>query len=120
VFTFFKEGLGAFKLSERGLIGTALMASGTAALNQWYEADSDARMRRTRNRPIPGGRIRRIIGLLFGLGLSLTGLADLWMETNKLAVLIGLFTLVTYICLYTPLKAALTSLHHDRRGRDFP
>jgi protoheme IX farnesyltransferase len=86
------------------LFGTALMASGTAALNQWYEADTDARMKRTRNRPIPAGRIRSIHGLLFGLGLSLIGFADLWMETNKVAALLGLFTLVTYILLYTPLK----------------
>ena len=39
------------------LFGTALLASGTSALNQWYEADSDARMRRTRRRPLPAGRI---------------------------------------------------------------
>ena len=41
------------------LLGTALLASGTSALNQWYEVDSDAKMRRTRQRPLPAGRIKR-------------------------------------------------------------
>jgi protoheme IX farnesyltransferase len=86
------------------LLGTALMASGTAALNQWYEADSDAKMRRTSKRPIPAGRIKRIDGLLFGVALSLAGFADLWFGTNALAAALGLFTLATYIFLYTPLK----------------
>src|SRR6266404_3993433 len=84
------------------LLGTALMASGTAALNQWYEADSDARMRRTRKRPIAAGRVKRIDGLTFGISLSVTGFADLWLGANALAAGLGLFTLVTYILLYTP------------------
>jgi protoheme IX farnesyltransferase len=86
------------------VLGTALMASGTAALNQWYEADSDAKMRRTSKRPIPAGRIRRIDGLVFGVVLSIAGFADLWFGTNALAAALGLFTLATYIFLYTPLK----------------
>ena len=86
------------------LLGTALMASGTAALNQWYEADSDAKMRRTSKRPIPAGRIKRIDGLLFGALLSVAGFTDLWFGTNALAAALGLFTLATYIFLYTPLK----------------
>jgi len=86
------------------LLGTALMASGTAALNQWYEADSDAKMRRTSKRPIPAGRIERIDGLVFGALLSIAGFADLWFGTNALAAGLGLFTLATYIFLYTPLK----------------
>ena len=86
------------------LLGTALMASGTAALNQWYEADSDAKMRRTSKRPIPAGRIERIDGLVFGALLSIAGFADLWFGTNALAAGLGLFTLTTYIFLYTPLK----------------
>jgi protoheme IX farnesyltransferase len=86
------------------LLGTALMASGTAALNQWYEADSDARMRRTSKRPIPAGRIRPSDGLVFGALLSVAGFAALWLGTNALAAALGLFTLATYIFLYTPLK----------------
>src|SRR6202049_22909 len=86
------------------LLGTALMASGTAALNQWYEADSDAEMRRTRERPIAAGRMTRIHGFAFGVALSVAGFADLWFGADVLAALLGLFTLATYIFLYTPLK----------------
>ena len=86
------------------LLGTALLASGTSALNQWYEVDSDARMRRTRKRPLPAGkneaetcsRLRRM--------LSAAGFADLWYGTNLLTAALGLFTLLSYLFLYTPLK----------------
>ena len=86
------------------LLGTALLASGTSALNQWYEVDSDAKMRRTRRRPLPAGRIKRRHGLAFGLLLSAAGFADLWYGTNLLPAALGLFTLVSYLLLYTPLK----------------
>ncbi len=86
------------------LLGTALMASGTSALNQWWEADSDARMRRTCKRPLAAGRMKRIHGFFFGALLSVAGFADLWFGTNALAAALGLFTLATYIFLYTPLK----------------
>jgi protoheme IX farnesyltransferase len=86
------------------LLGTALLASGTSALNQWYEVDSDAKMRRTRGRPLPAGRIKRTHGLAFGLLLSAAGFADLWYRTNWLAAALGLFTLLSYLLVYTPLK----------------
>jgi protoheme IX farnesyltransferase len=86
------------------LLGTALMASGTSALNQWWEADSDARMRRTRDRPIPAGRMKRSHGFVFGVLLSAAGFAELWFGTNALATALGLFTLLTYLFVYTPLK----------------
>src|SRR5262245_33750612 len=66
------------------LAGTALLASGTAALNQWYEVDSDARMKRTRRRPLPAGRLTRSRGLAFGILLSVAGLGVLWYGTNLL------------------------------------
>ena len=86
------------------LLGTALMASGTSALNQWYEADSDARMRRTRGRPIPAGRMKRSHGFVFGVLLSTAGFVELWVGTNVLAAALGLFTLISYMFVYTPLK----------------
>ena len=86
------------------LLGTALLASGTSTLNQWYEVESDAKMHRTRRRPLPAGRIKRVHGLAFGLTLSATGFADLWFATNLLTASLGLFTLITYLLLYTPLK----------------
>jgi protoheme IX farnesyltransferase len=86
------------------LLGTALLASGTAALNQWYEVDSDTKMRRTRMRPIPAGRMKRSHGFVFGVLLSTAGFAELWRGTNLLAAVLGLFTLLSYLLLYTPLK----------------
>src|SRR5580704_8734524 len=52
------------------LIGTGLLASGTATLNQWYENEGDAKMRRTQRRPIPSGRLTAREGLWFGVALS--------------------------------------------------
>ena len=86
------------------LLGTALMASGTSALNQWCEADTDAKMRRTRQRPIPAGRMKSSRGLAFGALVAIAGFAWLWFQTNPLAALLGLFTLLCYLFLYTPLK----------------
>ena len=86
------------------LIGTALLASGTSALNQWYEVDSDAKMRRTRMRPIPAGRMKRGHGFFFGVLLAAAGFAELRYGTNWLAAGLGLFTLLSYLFVYTPLK----------------
>jgi heme o synthase len=86
------------------LIGTALIASGTAALNQWYEREADAKMRRTMARPIPSGRVTGAHALLFGIFLSIAGFADLWFGTNPLTAMLGLFTLASYLFVYTPMK----------------
>ncbi|MBV8145100.1 MAG: protoheme IX farnesyltransferase [Gammaproteobacteria bacterium] len=91
-------------LLVHALLGTALLASGTSALNQWYEADSDSKMRRTRLRPIAAGRITGRNGFTFGVGLAAAGFADLWFGTNPLSAALGLFTLLSYLLLYTPLK----------------
>jgi protoheme IX farnesyltransferase len=86
------------------LLGTALMASGSAALNQWYERDLDAQMERTRKRPIPAGNVLPRQALLFGLALSVIGVVELWVFTNSLAAFIGLLTSIGYLFAYTPLK----------------
>jgi protoheme IX farnesyltransferase len=86
------------------LVGTALIASGTAALNQWYERVADSRMNRTRNRPIPSGRLSSRSAAVFGIGLSIAGFAELCWGANLLAALLGLFTLASYLFVYTPLK----------------
>ena len=86
------------------MIGTALMASGTAALNQWYERDVDKLMIRTRGRPLPSGQLKPAHALIFGIGLSLIGFVELWLGANALAGLAGLFTLASYLLVYTPLK----------------
>jgi protoheme IX farnesyltransferase len=86
------------------ILGTGLMASGTATLNEWYEREADAKMRRTRNRPIPSGRVPAAGALVFGIALSAAGFADLALAVNPLAAFWGLATLATYLFLYTPLK----------------
>ncbi len=58
------------------LLGTGLLASGTAVLNQWYERDTDAKMRRTKGRPLPTGRVSPRGALLFGLALSAAGFLE--------------------------------------------
>jgi heme o synthase len=86
------------------LLGTGLLASGTATLNEWYEREADAKMRRTEARPIPSGRVRPGQALAFGIVLSALGFADLALAVNLLAAMWGLATLATYLLLYTPLK----------------
>jgi len=86
------------------LIGTALVASGTAALNEYWERDIDAKMLRTRQRPLPAGRITPPKALWFGIVLSVVGVLYLAKETNLLASLLAALTLVSYLFLYTPLK----------------
>lgn len=86
------------------LVGTGLLASGTAALNQWYEREADAKMARTRKRPLPSERLAPDSALGFGIALSICGFAELWLGVNRLSALLGLFTLLSYLCVYTPLK----------------
>lgn len=86
------------------LLGTGLLASGTATLNEWYEREADARMRRTRNRPLPSGRMKPGRALAWGIFLSAAGFLELFFAVNPLAAWCGLFTLAAYLFLYTPLK----------------
>lgn len=86
------------------VLGTGLLASGTAALNQWYERGADAKMRRTQGRPLPSGRLDARRAFWFGVGISTLGFADLWLGANPLTAVLGLITLLTYLFWYTPLK----------------
>jgi protoheme IX farnesyltransferase len=86
------------------LVGTALVAGGAAALNQVWERDTDGLMRRTRRRPIPGGRLRAVDGAWFGTLLSAAGLIELTWKVNPLASAVAAATLVSYVFVYTPLK----------------
>ena len=86
------------------ILGTGLIASGTAALNQWYEREADRKMRRTANRPLPAGRLDSGRALAFGVALSVAGFLELWLGVNLLSAAIGLFTLASYLFLYTPMK----------------
>jgi protoheme IX farnesyltransferase len=86
------------------LFGTALVASGAAALNQYLERFDDAKMRRTANRPLPAGRVTPREALYFGIGLSVTGTLYLALTANTLTSLVGVAALLSYLFLYTPLK----------------
>ena len=86
------------------IIGTALVAGGASALNQYFERDLDALMMRTRNRPLPDGRLSPNEALLFSAIVSAAGVGYLMFFVNSLTGLIGVLTLSAYIFVYTPLK----------------
>jgi heme o synthase len=86
------------------LLGTILVASGAATLNQLIELRYDARMRRTARRPLVSGRIAPSRALQFGVLLSILGVVYLAISTNALASLLAALTLLSYLFLYTPLK----------------
>ena len=92
------------------LVGTALSAAGAAALNQWWERDLDARMKRTQDRPLPAGRMNASDALLTGTVLSLSGVLCLALFANLLAAGLAAATIISYIFIYTPLKR-VTSLN---------
>jgi heme o synthase len=86
------------------LFGTLLVASGTGTLNQYLEHQFDAQMRRTRGRPIVAGRVRPATAAWFGVALSILGGVYLLVAVNPLASALALFTLASYLLIYTPLK----------------
>lgn len=85
-------------------LGTALAAAGAGALNQWLEVRVDRLMERTRNRPLPAGRMSRGVALIVGLALSAAGITWLALACNATSAWLAAATVVTYIALYTPLK----------------
>jgi protoheme IX farnesyltransferase len=86
------------------VLGTALAAAGSMALNQVIEADRDARMVRTKNRPLPGGAIGRRHALLVGLIAASAGLVLLAVRVRPLTAVLGLAVVLIYTLVYTPLK----------------
>jgi protoheme IX farnesyltransferase len=86
------------------VVGTALVAGGAAALNQVWERDTDARMRRTRLRPLPDARLGVAESTFFGLLLSIAGLAELALAVNGISALVAALTLASYVLVYTPMK----------------
>src|SRR5579862_2763015 len=86
------------------LVGTLLVASGTATLNQWLERVWDGQMRRTASRPLPAGRLTAREAFCFGMLLSIAGGLYLAVAVNALAALLATSTLLSYLLIYTPLK----------------
>jgi heme o synthase len=77
-----------FAQALRLVIGTALAAGGTLALNEYTERDTDARMERTRHRPSPSGRLRPIEALIFGVVTAVAGILYLWAKVNPLSAIV--------------------------------
>ncbi len=86
------------------VIGTGLVAAGSAALNQYIERGLDRRMRRTAARPLPSGRRPPPLALGWGVLLGGVGVGDLALFVNLLTAVLALATLIAYVALYTPLK----------------
>jgi protoheme IX farnesyltransferase len=91
-------------LLAKTLLGTALIGSGAMALNQYQERESDSKMKRTMNRPLPGKRIQAGAVLLLGILISMAGFLILFTGVNQLAGIISVLTLLSYLGIYTPLK----------------
>lgn len=91
------------------LIGIGLVSAGASALNQALERTSDAKMKRTADRPIAAGRISLAQGILAGIGAVAIGGWWLLLHTNLLTVSLALLTAFSYVAIYTPLKR-VTSL----------
>lgn len=83
------------------IIGGALAAAGSSAVNQYIDRDMDAKMARTARRPIPSGRVEPINALVFGLGLIAWSGLVIGLFVNWLAAGLALFGAFYYVMLYT-------------------
>jgi len=90
------------------LFGTALLAAGAAALNQWLEREYDGKMNRTQDRPLPSGRLKADTVLLIGGLCGMLGLIYLALAVNLLTAVLGAITISSYLFIYTPLKRVTT------------
>ena len=95
-----RDGLSAAVL----LLGTALVVGAANALNNFLERDVDALMRRTRDRPLPAGRLEPWTAVAVGLGLPSVALPALAFYTNGLTATLAALALFTYVVVYTPMK----------------
>jgi protoheme IX farnesyltransferase len=86
------------------MMGTGLVAGGAAALNQLLEREQDAKMKRTQDRPLPGGRMHPDEVLILGFGFSVGGLIWLAMGVNMISAVVAALTLGIYLFIYTPIK----------------
>jgi heme o synthase len=92
----------------RALIGIGLVGASCGALNMVWEQDIDALMPRTRNRPLPAGRLHYSHALVLGVVTFVLGMAALWFWTDVLTAALGLATWVLYLFVYTPSKRIST------------
>ncbi len=90
------------------LVGTGLIVGSANALNMVWERDVDALMQRTRKRPLPDGRLDATLALWFGVALGISGTWLIWISAGTLTAGLGLFALLSYVLVYTPLKRVTT------------
>ena len=86
------------------LFGIFLSSSGSIVLNQVIEKDHDAKMQRTKNRPIPTGKISSLVATIYGFSLIISGIALLLFKTNAITALLSFLTVISYLLIYTPMK----------------
>lgn len=97
------DAMGGFAIFAT-LLGTTLVVSSANSLNCWMERKSDAFMARTKNRPLPAGRMRAEVALVFGLALGAISVPLLVFAVNPLTGLLAAIALVSYVWIYTPMK----------------
>ncbi len=83
------------------ILAIALAAGSAGALNQWYEADIDALMKRTANRPLPAGRLDAQTALHFGVGLGVASVVLMYLAANTLAAVLLAASILFYVLIYT-------------------
>jgi protoheme IX farnesyltransferase len=88
-------------LGFTAILCIAVGAGAAGALNQWYEADLDAKMKRTASRPLPAGRMDRPSALHFGVGLAAFSVILMGLATNTLAAAILGVSILFYVLVYT-------------------
>lgn len=86
------------------LVTTGMVVGAANALNCYLERDSDRLMARTANRPLPDGRLQPAWALVLGIGMGLLSVPVLWEAVNPMTGLLGLFALLSYVAIYTPMK----------------
>src|SRR5512138_912595 len=90
------------------ILGTAAVVGAANALNCYLERDVDARMRRTRDRPLPAGRVEPFVALALGLAVPIFALPVLALAASPLTALLAFVALVSYVAVYTPMKRRST------------
>jgi protoheme IX farnesyltransferase len=103
-FLFAPLGTSQWSLMFHAMCGVGLVAAASGILNQAWERDTDALMRRTQKRPMPNGRLSPILGYTLGFSFGVIGICWLLLAVNTLTAMLAFITLVLYVCVYTPLK----------------
>ncbi len=87
-----------------GLLGIWIQAAGSLCLNCYLEKDVDAKMERTKDRPLPAGRLSPTLALNIGIFTSIIGTLLIWWSSNLLTAMLGVAAILSYVFIYTPMK----------------